>query len=402
LTSALGDGAYYVCAALFFTRVVGMSPQEIGIALTIGGGFGLFAGVLLGELADRRGARGTAMLLAIGAGLACATYIFVVRSFAWFVIAASLYMICQRGASTAVRALLAALVDEKERTKASAYMAVAANVGYALGAGLGGVALFFDTPAAYLAVFGIDAASFLVEALVLTRVPAVAPRPTPATGPKLVVLRDRPYALISLLNMIMLLHIPLIDVALPLWTLEHTAAPRWVVALLFMLNTLSVVLIQVRVARGVTGIRSAAAYVRRAGVLLMISCLVFASSAIGASPWWASAALLAAAAFQVVGEMMQFAGGWELSYALAPPNKHGQYQGLFGSGLSAAEMIGPLLLTSLIVIWGPPGWLVMGAILAIPGFAMGPAVRWCERRRAAAAEPRAEAEAEVQAAARVG
>jgi hypothetical protein len=37
----------------------------------------------------------------------------------------------------------------------------------------------------------------------------------------------------------------LIDVALPLWTVRYTAAPRWVVALLFMLNTLSVVLVQV-------------------------------------------------------------------------------------------------------------------------------------------------------------
>ena len=130
LISATGDGAYYVCAALFFTRVVGMSAQEIGVALTIGGTFGLYAGVPLGELADRHGARGTAVLLAIGAGLACSAYVFVVRSLVWFVIAASLYMICQRGSSTAIRTLVAGLVDEKERTKISAYMAVGSNVGY--------------------------------------------------------------------------------------------------------------------------------------------------------------------------------------------------------------------------------------------------------------------------------
>jgi predicted MFS family arabinose efflux permease len=139
----------------------------------------------------------------------------------------------------------------------------------------------------------------------------------------------------------------------------------------------------------VTDTRSATAYVRRAGVLLLISCLIFAASSIGQSQWWASAALLIAAVFQAISEMMQFAGGWELSYALAPPNKHGQYQGLFGSGLSAAEMIGPILLTTLIVTWGPPGWLVMGAILSLSGLAMAPAVRWCERRRGAEADAEA-------------
>jgi len=64
---------------------------------------------------------------------------------------------------------------------------------------------------------------------------------------------------------------------------------------------------------------------------------------------------------------------------LAPAGQQGQYQGFFGTGVSAARMLGPLLLTALIVTWGVPGWLFLGALFLVAGLAMGPAVAWAER-----------------------
>ncbi|WP_328666334.1 hypothetical protein [Streptomyces sp. NBC_00322] len=46
-----------------------------------------------------------------------------------------------------------------------------------------------------------------------------------------------------------------------------------------------------------------------------------------------------------------------------------------------ARMLGPLLLTTLIVGWGAPGWLLLGAPFLVAGPAMGPAVRWAEKSR---------------------
>ena len=45
------------------------------------------------------------------------------------------------------------------------------------------------------------------------------------------------------------------------------------------------------------------------------------------------------------------------------------------------------LLTTLIVTWGTPGWLLLGGLFLGAGFAMGPAVRWAERSRAARSAP---------------
>nr|WP_042179560.1 MFS transporter [Kibdelosporangium sp. MJ126-NF4]CEL13889.1 putative membrane transport protein [Kibdelosporangium sp. MJ126-NF4]CTQ88257.1 putative membrane transport protein [Kibdelosporangium sp. MJ126-NF4] len=379
LTNSIGDGAFYVTSALYFTRVVGLSATQVGLGLTIGWAVGFLAGVPLGHLADRRGPRATAILLAVATALTISAFL-LVRSFWPFLLAVCLYTSSQCGLTGARQALLAGLVPAEQRTRTRAVIQAAINGGIAVGAGIGGLALYVDTESAYLVVFAVDAISFLVCAAILRALPDVPP--AAATGQKMAVLRDRPYALLALLNTIMLLHVPMITLATPLWIVRHTDAPRWMVSAILLLNTVSVVLLQVRVARQVTSLATAARSLRRAGVTLLVSCVGFALSALGTSAWIAAGILLAAALVQTYGEMMQSAGAWEISFALAPPDKHGQYQGLFGNGLAVARVIAPLLLTTLIVTWGIPGWLVLGAVFLTTGLLIGPAVRWAERTRA--------------------
>jgi MFS family permease len=385
LTNSIGDGAYFVCSALYFTRIVGLSPTQVGLGLTVGWAIGTFAGVPLGHVADRRGPKGVAILLAVATAVAVSSFL-VVRSFVPFLIAAILYTSCQCGMVAARQALLAALVDAASRTQVRAYLQATTNAGIAIGAALGGVALQFDTRAAYLAAFALDAASFLASALVLLRLPSVPGSPRMHGEPALAVLRDRPYALVSAINMIMLLYMPMLSLILPLWIVEHTAAPRWMVSTLLVVNTVSVVLFQVRVAKRVTGLASAAGEMRYAGVFLLVACAVFALSAAGGSAWLAAVVLLVGAGLQVIGEMLLGAGSWEISFGLAPPNKHGQYQGFFGSGLAIARMLGPSLLIALIITWGAPGWFVLGGLFLAAGFGMGPAVRWAARTRSVSSE----------------
>ena len=54
-------------------------------------------------------------------------------------------------------------------------------------------------------------------------------------------------------------------------------------------------------------------------------------------------------------------------------------------GLTAAEAIGPLMLTALLVYVGALGWLALGALFLLAGYAMGPAVRAAERRNSSRA-----------------
>lgn len=377
LSNSVGDGAYYVTSALYFTRVVGLDPARVGLGLTVAWAVGSVVGVPLGRLADRRGARGTAVLLALATGLAVASFL-VVRDFVPFVLAACAYATAQSGLAAARQALLAGLVSAGERTGLLAHLQSTLNAGLAVGAGLGGLALNAGTRAAYLGVFAVDAVSFVVCAGLLLRLPAVAPQvaaPQVAEkGHRLGVLRDRPYALVTLLNTVLLLRMPLLSLGIPLWIAERTEAPTWLVSALFVLNTGAVMLFQVRMARGVTGLASATRAVRRSGWVMLAACAVFALSA-GASPWVAVGALVAGAVLQVVAEMGQSAGSWQLSFDLAPADRVGEYQGFFGTGVTVARTLGPLVLTTLLVEWGTPGWLLLGGATLVASYAMGPATR---------------------------
>ncbi|MFI1930098.1 hypothetical protein [Streptomyces sp. NPDC020330] len=148
-----------------------------------------------------------------------------------------------------------------------------------------------------------------------------------------------------------------------------------------MLNTGAVMLFQVRAASVVRDLPSAVRTVRSGGALMLSSCAAFTCTALDAPLWALFAVLLLAAGLQVWGEMRQSAGAWQISFELAPAGRQGQYQGLFGAGVPVARMLGPLVLTALILSWGVPGWLLLGVLFLAAGLGMGPAVRWAERSR---------------------
>ncbi len=187
-------------------------------------------------------------------------------------------------------------------------------------------------------------------------------------------LRDRPYVLLTALNTVLLLRMPLLSLGLPLWIAERTAAPTWLVSVLFVLNTGAVMLFQVRMARGVTGLGTAVGAVRRSGWVMLAACGVFPLSA-GVSAWMAVGVLVVGAVLLVVAEMGQSAGAWQLSFDLAPGDRVGEYQGFFGTGVTVARTAGPLVLTALLVEWGTPGWLLLGGVTVVASCAMGPVAR---------------------------
>lgn len=378
LSSAIGDGAYYVTSALYFIHVVGIAPTRIGIGLTVAWAVGSAVAVPLGRAADRWGPRRTAVLLALATAAAVASFL-LVRDFLPFLLAACLYATAQSGLAAARQALLAGLVAPEERTSALAHLQSTLNAGLAVGAGLGGLALSAGTRSAYLAVFAVDALSFLLCALVLLRLPTVPPVPA-APGARIEVLRDRPYAAVTLLNTVLLLRMPLLSLGLPLWITQRTGAPEWLVSALFILNTGAVMLFQVRTARSVTGLPTAIGAIRRSGALMLLTCGVFALSAVG-SPWIALVTLVGGSLVLVAAEMLHSAGSWQLGFDLAPADRIGEYQGFFGTGVTVARTLGPLLLTALLVGMGPVGWLLLGALFLAASYALGPVARWAAATR---------------------
>ncbi|MFD9389291.1 MFS transporter [Streptomyces sp. NPDC060000] len=383
LLMTMGQGAFMTCSALYFTTVAGLSVAQWGLGLTIAGAVGLFAGIPLGHLADRKGPRGTTAILVALNGAAAAGYLFV-GTFAQFLLAASAFIVLERGSRAALQAAIAGTLSGTDLVATRAYLRSVTNVGLAVGAGLAGVALQVGSPAALRTVLVLDAAGFLLSGLVMTALPPIPPSPKAAGEPRLAVLRDRPFVLVTALSAVLALHAVLLELVIPLWIARHTDAPRWMVTVLFLLNTISVVTFQVRIAKGVPDLTHAVRAIGLAGFVLAAACLLFAASSTHTA-LLSAVFLVLAGGVHAYGEMIFSAAAWTIGFGLAPAHRQGQYQGFFFTGYAVAMMIAPTFLTVVVIEGGALGWLVPAVLFVAAGLALRPVVARAERDRLAAA-----------------
>ncbi|MEU4715088.1 MFS transporter [Micromonospora purpureochromogenes] len=386
LANTVGRGTWLTVSALFLTRSVGLSVREVGIGLTVTALVSLVASTPMGYLADRHGPRGIQLGALVASGLFTAALV-AVRSFPTFLVVGVLMAVADAASRGARGALIAGAVPADQRVRTRAWLRAVTNVGISVGAVVAGVGLAADTRAAYVALILLDCVTYLLAAVVLLRLPPVPPVPAPTHGPRLVALRDRPFLAFTVLDGLMSMHFGLLNIALPLWIADHTTAPHWLISACMLVNTVTVVLFQVRASRGTEELPGAARAARRAGVVIAVACALFAASA-GVPTPVAVALLLAGALVHVVGELWHAAAGWGISFGLAPARAQGQYQGAYGMGMQLGGMVAPVVVTSLAVGWGAPGWLVLGGLFLVLGALVPPVVRWAARTRPA--EPVAE------------
>ncbi|MFJ5229739.1 MFS transporter [Kitasatospora sp. NPDC088391] len=393
--NTVGNGLYYSVSALYFTRQVGLSAAQLATGMAFAGVSGMLAGVPFGRLADRVGHRRLLYVLGPLQGLAVLAYT-VVHGFAAFAVAIVVATVLERGAVVVRSALIAHLLPAEDQVRSRALLRSVMNAGLVIGSTGAIFALQEDSHWGYAVVLALDAASFAATSLLLRGLPGSA-RPDAArpdagnpAGPQdrrarpRTALADRRYLLVAFLHAVLELQFAMLEIGIPLWIAVHTGAPRALVAVVGIVNCLTVVLFQVRAGRGVTDLRSAARACARGGVLLGAACLVYAAAA-GRGVALAVALLLAGVLLHSLAELLTSAGGWTLSLDLADPAAHGEYQGVFMSGQAGSHVIGPLVVTATVLAHGVAGWAVLGALLAAAGLTIPLATRGVTGPRAAVA-----------------
>jgi len=387
LVRTVGRGIWLTASALFLTRSVGLSVGQVGLGLSVFALVSLVASTPMGYLADRHGPR-RIQLTALLVGSGMTTLLVTVRSFPAFLavgVGTALASAAYRGAQGAV---IAGAIPAEQRVRTRAYLRATTNVGISVGAGLAGIGIAVDTRTSFVALILVNAVSELAAAAVLTRLAPIPPVPAPAHGPRLITLRDRPFLAFTVLDGLMSMHFGLLNIALPLWIAQHTTAPRWLISVLILVNTITVVLFQVRASHGTEQLTGAARASRRAGLAIAIACALFAASG-SVSTGVAVGLLVAGALAHVIGELWHSAAGWGISFGLAPAHAHGQYQGAYAMGMELGGMLAPVVVTTLAVAWGAPGWLVLGVLFVGLGLLVPPVVRWAARTRQLAPEAEA-------------
>ncbi|MFD7612805.1 MFS transporter [Streptomyces sp. NPDC059828] len=379
LTRSTGSGTVVAVIVLYLTRSVGIDATRVGLGLTVAAVVGMAASIPVGHAADVIGARNTAIGAVVFHGSAICCYAFV-DGFAGLLTAAALVAVADAASSASRGALVALAVPQKDRVRTRAYLRSVTNIGFSLGALLGGLALGHHTEVGYTFTLLGSGALFIVSGLALLALDRTPPVPRPEDASPWQVLKDRPFVAVGAINAVLMMNAGILEVALPLWIAEHTRAPMSLFAPLLLVNTVMVVILQVPVSRGAEDIRGGARAMARAGVLLAVCCAVIALAA-GRTAWVAGVILVAGVAVHTVGELLYSAGSWALAYELAPDHAQGQYQGMFGLTTQLGLAITPAVTALLIVRHGWVGWLVMGALLATAGLAAPAVARWAERSR---------------------
>ncbi|MFL6162165.1 MAG: MFS transporter [Jatrophihabitantaceae bacterium] len=381
LVNTYGLGLLVVSMPLYFTRVVGLPVGQVGLGLTIAVGTGLLAGVPIGDLADRRGPLATYLAVLLVQFAVALAFLFI-RNFAGFVVVAVADTLALTASFAAGGALLRRVGgDDAVGFRASAYAVT--NLGLALGSACSAIALQIDTPTAYHLLIIINAVTCLGAWVILRGLPNYDPLPKPASATRWGVLSDRAFVAYTVLAGGMSLRFYVITLLLPLWVVEHTHAPRWSIPIFLLINTMLVVLFQVRVGSRVKTIRQGGVAIRRSGVIFLVSCSVIGLAA-GLSGWVALLLLVASVCLHTFGGLWHQAGSFALNLGLPPAHAQGQYEGfvLIGTGIGGA--IAPVLLLGLVLSLGRPGVLGLGAFFALVGLLMPAVTRWGERTRPAA------------------
>ena len=377
---AIGEGVFLTGSSVFFTQIVGLSAFQVGLGITVGEGASFLFAVPLGKVADRIGPKRMWSIGAFGAAGLYAVWPFV-QTFAMFLAMMVVLQIFDTAGHSGRGAYTLDAFPREERVRSLAYMRAALNIGFTIGALIGGVALAFNNDAIVRAVPLFTAFVLLLNAFYITRLPDAQHDKAPVAEDELLnpgALRNRGFLSLMTFDGVLGTNQVLLNIVIPLWLVEETDAPRVLLAWLFGTNTVLAVLLQVAAARGVNSVDRSLRAARISASFFVLSCFIVlvTHDTIG----WVTIALVWLGHVTVTGaELFQSAGHWGFRSELTDADQRAEYQGAAHIGGTLGSVWAPALFTWLAMEHGSLGWITIASICIVATLTMGPSSRAAER-----------------------
>ena len=317
---------------LYLTEGRRWTPQEAGLGMMVYGAGALSAGPFSGRLADRLGhARMLKASLWSSGALLLALPFATTRPLLFALI--FLWAGLSQAFWPSSMAMLAGLAPPERRKAVFALHRLAVNLGMAVGPAMGGLIAHHS----YRWVFWTDGLSTLAGAVLLTMVLKGTPAPAlphdhpPGGSPW----RDARLAWLLLPFVPLLMVFFQIEGTLPLWVVRDLSLGSRFYGLLFTVNTLLIVALEVALNLGLAHWPHGRQLL--AGSLCM--ALGFGLTAWATSP----TTLILTTVVWTFGEMILFPAMSDAVATLAPPDRRGEYMGLLSLCFAAALALGPWL-----------------------------------------------------------
>jgi MFS family permease len=381
----MANGVFLPIYVLYCTQIVGISNSGTALAIAIGGLVGLPLTVVAGDLADRLGPRRVVLFGLSGMLAGMGSYVFI-RGF-WSLLAVILCMNVFAYTYISSEGALMRRIGGAETVTFRNQVQTLGNIGVTVGALIAGVGLSIGTGWAYRAMFVGVAVTYLVVIGITLRIPDYEPLPKPtaeSTGQvkvhRFLVLRDKPFIAYALVSGVLTMSTLVDNLLLPVWIVVYTSAPRWTVALVYVINTSIAIGLQMRLSRNIRSPRQGGAALLRCGVTLMLAYLVLASMR-GHAPLLATILVIAGAVLVAIAQIWLVSGRFVLEFSLPPAHAQGQYDGFLNTITTLGITAAPLLLIGVVLAHGFAGWIGLGLFFLLLGLISPAIAAWGTRTR---------------------
>jgi MFS family permease len=352
----LGWGGVMPFEVIYLHEARGFSLGIAGLVVGVVTGLAVVAAPISGSLVDRFGSRAIAAvalaLLAAGfVGLA-----FVQTPLQAF-LAATAAGLGNGALQPSQSALVASIVPSELRHRATAVSRVASNLGIGLGGALGGLIAAHGLDG-FVVLFVLNGVTYLLYALILVVAVREDARPEPIAGGYRIVLRDRPFIRLALINVaVIAVGWGLFSWIVPAFAREEIGVSTRLIGVMLFANAVTVVLAQIPVAKLAEG-RRRAATMAVGSLLFVVACLLVAGADL-LTLETAAAALLAAVVIVAVGECLHTTVLMPLVADLAPAALRGRYMAVTGLSWWLGLALAPTLAAPLMGV--SPAAAMLGA-----------------------------------------
>ncbi|MCI2961482.1 MFS transporter [Pediococcus pentosaceus] len=251
---SIGTGTFVSVSTIFFSMYNNVSATTIGLGLTLSAISGILFSLPIAYLADRYGKLEIFSISYVLRAVGTVGWLFISGNTAYLTYMA-LFGAIDRSAASLTRSLIIAPLNRKEAVVLMGRMALPANVGYGIGAGISSVILFLKLGLPLIII--TNAISFILVVYVYRRAlkgldvssarikkPLLMSWSVISTS---VFDRNRFNLLIE--NLLFSFHRTLLNVYIPLVAVLYLKNMNWIAPLAVILNTVVVSLLQGRINR---------------------------------------------------------------------------------------------------------------------------------------------------------
>ena len=352
---------------LYLARDLGFPAGRAGLVMTVYGTFALVAAPLSGRLCDRLGHLRVMKMSLFSSGAVMLAFP-LARSWPAVLAATAVFSLTTESFRPANLAVLAELAPPDRRKSIFALNRLAINLGMSVGPAVGG----FLATHSFAALFAVDGTTTVLAGAVLALFGSAAPRhahvePTrpafsaPRAAASRPAHRDARFLLflatVIPVTMVFFQHVS----SMPLYLVRDLSRPASFYGLLFTVNTLLIVFLEVQ-------INTSTAHWHPGRTLALGALLVgtgFGALALARG----SGSVMATVVVWTFGEMVLLPGMSSYAADLAPADRRGEYMGFYAMAFGVAFAIGPWLGTEVLarfgghVLW--PSTFALGLVSAL-------------------------------------